>query len=258
VDEADADQGLAPRGRLDRRHARLRVLVDVGVQLLEILERLRLAHHLHEGGDGGVGRAGGRRVGHLDLALEDRLEKVGPAARRRHALLAEQLDVEAEAEGPGVDTHRPVAGLLGLPDGPRVELPEVRRLVDGRQALLGRLQMGITGPAEPDVCSGVRRLGLELREHLARALLRDGDLDPALAGEFVGHGLAPLELHAAVHVEATLRGDGPRRAGHHPCDDHHDRPRETSWHERPPAPGATAMSLAFSTAGAYPIATAQG
>src|SRR6185369_17696206 len=42
VHEADADRRLAARHRLDRPHARTRVLVDVAVQLAQVAERLVL------------------------------------------------------------------------------------------------------------------------------------------------------------------------------------------------------------------------
>src|SRR2546426_6494226 len=96
--------------------------------------------------------------------------------------------------------------------------------------------MRVAGAAEPDVGLRVRGLRLDLREDLARAFLRHRDLDPALPRELVGDRLAPLELHAAVHVQAALPG-GARCVsehghGHERCD---RGPPDTSRHHGPPA-----------------------
>src|SRR5712692_4569751 len=120
VHEAHADQRLAARYRLDRSHPRLRVLVDVRVQLLEVLEPLGLAHQLDDRRDRRV--RGPRRGGirNLHFAFQCWLEQVGPAAGRGQVLLLEQFGVVAEAERAHVDADRAIAGLLGLSHGPRV------------------------------------------------------------------------------------------------------------------------------------------
>ena len=119
VHEADRDRGLAARHRLDRPGARARVLADVPVQALQVLEGLVLAHQLHQRRDHRVGGAARRRVRDLDLALVLGLEQVGPALRHGELLLREQLGVVAEAERPGIDADGLVARLLGLLLRPR-------------------------------------------------------------------------------------------------------------------------------------------
>jgi hypothetical protein len=64
--------------------------------------------------------------------------------------------------------------------------------------------MRVAGAAEPQIPLGVGGLGGDLREHLAGALLADGDLDAGLALKLGGDRLAPFRLDAAVDVEHSL------------------------------------------------------
>jgi hypothetical protein len=82
-------------------------------------------------------------------------------------------------------------------------------LYSSAQALLGGLQVRVTGAAEPDVGLGVGALGDQLRQRLARALDRHVDLDARGAGEHRLDHVAPLGLHRADHVElAAVLGLG--------------------------------------------------
>ena len=204
-------------GAVGLRGAAARVLADVLVQALHVFEDLVLAHQLHQGSHHGVGGAAARRIGHLDLALVFGLQQVGPALRHGQLLLRQQLGVVAEAQRPGVDAHRLVAGLRRLRLSPREQLRQRRRLVFDAQAHLGGLQVRVAGAAEPDIGLRVGLLGDQLRQRLARALQRHVDLDAGGLGEHRLDHVAPLGLHRADDVQLAgvlgMCGTGAQRGG---------------------------------------------
>ena len=147
VEEDDADRRLAEAGGLDRRRAGLGVLVDVGVEGLEVGEGLLLAHELHERREHGVGGARGVGVRDLDLALVLGLDEVGPALGLGQAGLGEQVRVVAEAEGAGIDADGALAAGFGLPDRPVVEFAREGALVDFGQFSCAAWRCGSPVPA---------------------------------------------------------------------------------------------------------------
>ena len=77
-DEAHADAHLALGHALGLRRAAARVLGDVAVHLLQVLERCVFAHQLHQAREDGIARAARPRVRGFDLAFVDRVGQVGP------------------------------------------------------------------------------------------------------------------------------------------------------------------------------------
>jgi hypothetical protein len=175
------------------------------VQLLEVVEALLLAHQLDDRGEQRVGGAGGVRVGDLDLILELRIEKVGPAFRLGELLAGDLLGVEPVAERARIDADGAALRLLPLPHRPVVELGEPRRCVFVGEALLGGLHVRIASAAPPDVGAGIGGLGLDLGVDLARALAGHRHLDAGLALEGRRRRPAPLLLDGAVEHERALR-----------------------------------------------------
>jgi hypothetical protein len=190
----------------------LRVYCDgVAVQLLEVVEGGFLAHHLHQAGQDGVGRAAGGRVRDLDLALVLRLDQVGPAGRRRQVLLlGQQFGIEAEADGARNRSRRPCCcssrtGARSRPAGrsgrPGDRLPAGRRW---QPANTGRRCRPTTGPS-----SGCRLRLHQLGHRFARGLARLLHLDASGLAEFACGGLAPGLVGAAQRVDGL--GPGPVR-----------------------------------------------
>ncbi len=219
--EDDAEPCFAARGGLHRGRARLGVLRDILVQLLEIGEGLILAHDLHEGGKRGIGRARGIRIGNLDLALQRRVEQILPALRRRDALLREYVLVVAPAERPGIDADRVVAGHFGLLHRPVPQLVEHGRLVLRGQSVGGGLKVRVAGTCPPQVGLRVARLGADLGIGLAR---RQPDHVHADIGvgllEFLDKPLADDDIGRADEVQFGRQGSrrnecGSAREGDH-------------------------------------------
>src|SRR5262249_54477796 len=138
-----------------------------------------------------------------------RIEEIRPALGLGQPPLGEKLRVEPEPERAGVDADRPVLGLLGLADGPLLEVHQLRRLVLEGEPFLRSLQMRVPGAAPPDVTLRVRGLRLDLGVVLARALAGHADLDAGGALERRDHRAAPLLLDRAVDHQLPL-GPGPR------------------------------------------------
>src|SRR5713226_5108930 len=68
--------------------------------------------------------------------------------------------------------------------------------------------MRIAGASEPDVTARILRLGTDLRQGLAGALLRHVHGDPGIALEIGRDALTPFDLNGTIDVELAL---GPGR-----------------------------------------------
>ncbi len=165
--ETHTDGRLAARGRFHRTGAGLRIVGNILVQRFQVVERLVFTEYLHECRQRGVSRARRGGIRHLYIALEFRLHQIGPAGGRREFLLGQHFGVEAEAQCAGVNAHRFVVRDLRLILRPRVQVFHHRRLVNLGKTFFRRLQMWVTGAAEPDVAFRIGGLSLHLREGLA-------------------------------------------------------------------------------------------
>ncbi len=141
---------------------------DIGVELLQIVDRLILAHDLHERRQRRIGGARRIRIGDLDFALQLRRQQIGPALRLLVALGLEDFSVVAPAQRAGINADSPVTGAFRLFYGPVLQLIQHRRFVFERQVLGCRLHVRIAGAGPPDV--GLRVAGF--RAHLGIGLAR--------------------------------------------------------------------------------------
>jgi hypothetical protein len=78
MQETDADRRFTAGGVARRGNAGLGVLRNVGVQLLEVIERLIVSPQLGKGRQRGVGGAGTLRIGDLNLAFVFRFGQPKP------------------------------------------------------------------------------------------------------------------------------------------------------------------------------------
>jgi hypothetical protein len=176
------------------------VLRDVLVDAREDLEGLVLAEDLVEGGDDGVGRPGGVRVGHGDEAPVSRVGEIAPGLRERRA--AERLLVDDEADRAGVERDVLAADLVHqagdevVPRGGLVELGDAFTHGD---------EVRIAGAAEPDVEDRVGGLGAQARERVLRAHADELQVVTGGLGEGRTEGLAPGEVGGAEQVDALGR-----------------------------------------------------
>ncbi len=203
--EDDAECRLATRCRLHRRGSGLGILRDVGVELLQIIDRLVFAHDLHERGKRRIGCARRVGIGDLDFALQFRCQQIGPALRLLVTLGFEDFGVVTPAQRAGINADGSVTGAFRLFDSPVLQLIQHRRLVFERQVFGGRLHVRIAGAGPPDI--GLRVAGF--RTHLgisfAGRQANHIDLDVMRLFEIALHLFADDDIGRAYQVKLARR-----------------------------------------------------
>ena len=194
----------------------LRVLVDVLVELLQVVETLVLAHDLDHRREHRVRRPRGVRVRDLDLVLELGLQEVRPALRARAA------PSSRAARGCSRTRARP---RRRRPCGTSTARPAAPPTPAARRASATCTPGSAFPPRPADAgrrCRPTRRrlavrgLRLDLGEfspELFRVML---DLDPGGRSKRGHHGSAPFLLGRAVEHQLALGAGRPARTGPEP------------------------------------------